>query len=87
MNENDFGAKISRALNTGLTRIEDDKLTRLQAARAKALAAYREPVRLLGLRLGSRYAPIRMSVSFQRCGRATKTTGRGSGTLWKLCKI
>ena len=49
MNEKEFGAKASRILNGSLSKIEDDKLTRLRAGRARAMAAYREPVSVLGL--------------------------------------
>ena len=48
-NEKDFAQKITRTLNWGLSRIEDDKLARVRAGRQKALAAYREPVTILGL--------------------------------------
>jgi hypothetical protein len=44
-----FRAKITHTLNWGLSRIEDDKLARIRAGRQKALAAYREPVTILGL--------------------------------------
>lgn len=47
--EKDFAQKITRTLNWGLTRIEDDKLVRIRAGRQKALAAYREPVTIMGL--------------------------------------
>ena len=49
MDEKDFGQKITRTLNWGLSRIEDDKLAKLRAGRQKALDAYREPVTVLGL--------------------------------------
>ena len=49
MNEKDFGQKITRTLNWGLSRIEEDKLARLRAGRRKAMDAYREPVTILGL--------------------------------------
>ena len=48
-NEKDFAQKITRTLNWGLSRIEDDKLARVRAGRQRALAAYREPVTILGL--------------------------------------
>lgn len=48
-NEKDFAQKITRTLNWGLSRIEDDKLARVRAGRQKALAAYREPVTIFGL--------------------------------------
>ena len=47
--EKDFAQKITRTLNWGLSRIEDDKLARIRAGRQRALAAYREPVTILGL--------------------------------------
>ena len=47
--EKDFAQKVARTLNWGLSRIEDDKLTRIRAARQRALLAYREPVTILGL--------------------------------------
>ncbi len=49
MNEKDFSKKVAHTLNWGLTQIEEDKLVRLRAGRQKALAAYRQPVRVLGL--------------------------------------
>ena len=48
-NEKDFAQKITRTLNWGLSRIEDDKLARIRAGRQKAMTAYREPVSILGL--------------------------------------
>lgn len=47
--EADFAKKITRTLNWGLSRIDDDKLTRIRAGRQKAMAAYREPVSIMGL--------------------------------------
>lgn len=49
MNEKDFGQKITRTLNWGLSHIEENKLAKLRAGRQKALEAYRGPVRILGL--------------------------------------
>ncbi len=49
MNEKDVGHKITRTLNWGLSRIEDDKLAKLRAGRQKAMDAYREPVTILGM--------------------------------------
>ena len=46
--EKDFAQKITRTLNWGLSRIEDDKLARIRSVRQKALLAYREPVTILG---------------------------------------
>ena len=47
--EKDFAQKVTHTLNWGLSRIEDSKLTRIRAARQRALSAYREPVTILGL--------------------------------------
>ena len=47
--EKDFAQKVARTLNLGLSRIDDDKLARIRAGRQRALAAYREPVTILGL--------------------------------------
>ena len=49
MNEKDFVQKITRTLNWGLSHIEEDKLAKLRAGRRKALDAYCEPVKVLGL--------------------------------------
>ncbi|MEO8101265.1 MAG: DUF3619 family protein [Betaproteobacteria bacterium] len=49
MNEKDFGQKIARTLNWGLSQLEEDKLARLRAARRQAMDAYREPVNILGV--------------------------------------
>ncbi|HEX9390022.1 MAG TPA: DUF3619 family protein [Usitatibacteraceae bacterium] len=49
MNEKEFSQKITRTLNWGLTRLEDDKLAKLRAARQQAMSRYREPVNVLGL--------------------------------------
>jgi hypothetical protein len=49
MNEKEFGQKITRTLNWGLSRIDEDKLAKLRAGRRKAMEAYREPVTILGL--------------------------------------
>ena len=48
-NEKAFAQKVTRTLNWGLSRIEDDKLARVRAGRQIALAAYREPVTILGM--------------------------------------
>ena len=47
--DKDFAQKITHTLNWGLSRIEDHKLTRIRAGRQRAMAAYREPVTILGL--------------------------------------
>ena len=49
MNEKEFAENVARALNLGLTRIDDDKLAKLRASRQKAIDAYREPVSILGV--------------------------------------
>lgn len=49
MNEKDFGQKITRTLTWGLSHIEEGKLAKLRAGRLKAMDAYREPVKILGL--------------------------------------
>lgn len=49
MNEKDFSQKITRTLNWGLSRIEEEKLAKLRVVRQKAMEAYREPVSALGL--------------------------------------
>ena len=47
--EKDLAQKIAHTLNWGLSHIEEDKLTRIRAARQQALSAYREPVTILGM--------------------------------------
>jgi hypothetical protein len=47
--EKDFAQQVTRTLNWGLSRIQDDKLARIRAGRQKATAAYREPVTILGM--------------------------------------
>ena len=47
--QKDFAQKVTATLDWGLSRIEDEKLNRIRAGRQKALDAYREPVRILGL--------------------------------------
>ncbi|MEP7156409.1 MAG: DUF3619 family protein [Betaproteobacteria bacterium] len=49
MDEKEIGQKVARTLDWGLTRLADDKLARLHAARQKAMGAYRAPVKVLGL--------------------------------------
>ena len=49
MNEKDIAQKVTRTLDWGLSRIEDDKIVMLRAARQKAMAQYKEPVNVLGL--------------------------------------
>ncbi len=47
--ERDFAKKITAILDGGLPKIDETKLLSLHNARANALAAHREPVRVLGL--------------------------------------
>ena len=47
--QKEFAQKVTATLNWGLSRIEDDKLNRIRTGRQKALAAYREPITILGL--------------------------------------
>ena len=49
MNENEFGAKMKPWLDRTAAGIGEMQATRLKAARLRAMDAYREPVRLLGL--------------------------------------
>ena len=49
MNEKDFGAKLRPWLDRSAAETGDLQSTRLRAARLRALDAYREPVRILGL--------------------------------------
>ena len=49
MNEKDFGAKVRPWLERSAGHTGELQATRLKAARLRALDAYREPVRLLGL--------------------------------------
>ena len=43
MDEKEFAKKVTMNLNWGLSQIDGDKLSKLRAARAKALANYVEP--------------------------------------------
>ena len=47
--EKEFATNIARTLDWGMSQIEADKLSRLHAARQKAMVAYREPVTILGM--------------------------------------
>ena len=47
--EKEFATNIARTLDWGMSQIEADKLSRLHAARQNAMAAYREPVTILGM--------------------------------------
>jgi len=49
MNEKEFGAKLKPWLDRSAASIGEMQATRLKAARLRALDAFREPVRLLGL--------------------------------------
>jgi hypothetical protein len=49
MNEKDFAAKLKPWLERGATQVGEMQATRLRAARLRALDAFREPVRILGL--------------------------------------
>jgi hypothetical protein len=49
MNENEFSSKIKPWLDRSAAAVGDLQATRLKAARLRAMDAYREPVRLLGL--------------------------------------
>jgi Protein of unknown function (DUF3619) len=49
MNENDFSKKLTSYLDNGLAHIDEPNLVRLRTARTQALAAHREPIRVLGL--------------------------------------
>ena len=49
MNENEFGAKLKPWLDRSAASIGDIQATQLKAARLRALDAFAEPVRLLGL--------------------------------------
>jgi hypothetical protein len=47
--EKDFARNIAQSLNFGLSQIEEDKLARIRKSRQLAMAAYREPVTILGM--------------------------------------
>src|SRR5688500_6378034 len=49
MNEKEFGDKIKPWLERAASGVGEMQATRLKAARLRAMDAYREPVRLLGL--------------------------------------
>ncbi len=49
MNEKDFSKDFARYLDSGLSQIAESNLVKLRAARSKALALHREPVRVLGM--------------------------------------
>jgi hypothetical protein len=49
MNEKEFGAKLKPWLDRSAAGVGEIEATRLKAARLRALDAYREPVRILGL--------------------------------------
>lgn len=49
MNEKEFGAKLKPWLDRAASGVGEMQATRLKSARLRALDAYREPVRILGL--------------------------------------
>jgi Protein of unknown function (DUF3619) len=49
MNENDFASKVKPWLDRSAAAVGQMQATRLKSARLRAMDAYREPVRLLGL--------------------------------------
>jgi hypothetical protein len=49
MNENEFGSKLKPWLDRSAAAVGEMQATRLKSARLRAMGAYREPVRLLGL--------------------------------------
>jgi hypothetical protein len=49
MNEKDFAGKVKPWLERGAAQVGEMQATRLRAARLRALDAYREPVRVMGL--------------------------------------
>jgi len=49
MNENDFGAKVKPWLERSAGAVGEIQATKLRSARLRALDAYGEPVRLMGL--------------------------------------
>ena len=49
MNENDFSKKMKPWLDRGAAAVGEMQATRLKSARLRAMDAYREPVRWLGL--------------------------------------
>jgi uncharacterized protein DUF3619 len=49
MNEKDFAEKLKPWLERGAAQVGEMQATRLRAARLRAMDAYREPVRILGL--------------------------------------
>lgn len=48
-NETDFARKIVSALDLAVSQLDAAKLARIRASRQKAMAAYREPVTILGM--------------------------------------
>lgn len=53
MNEHEWGRKIAQQLSHGLTSLDRDTLSRLQAARTEALAKYAQPKPVFGLTLAT----------------------------------
>lgn len=49
MNEQDFGRAIAKKLSAGLADLPAAQISKLNQSRNRAMAAYREPVSILGL--------------------------------------
>jgi hypothetical protein len=49
MNEQDFGRAIAKKLNAGLADMPAEQVSKLNQGRNRAMAAYREPISILGL--------------------------------------
>ena len=49
MNEQDFGRAIAKKLNAGLNDLPAAQTSKLNQSRHRAMAAYREPISILGL--------------------------------------
>jgi uncharacterized protein DUF3619 len=49
MNEKEFAGRVKPWLERGASRLGEMQATRLKAARLRAMDAYREPVRLMGV--------------------------------------
>ena len=47
--EKDFARSFVQSLYVGLSQIDEDKLARIRKSHQRAMAAYREPVTILGL--------------------------------------
>lgn len=67
MNEKEFASKLKPWLERGAAQVGEMQATRLRAARLRAMDAYREPVRLLGvLQLNAGTAQMLHYSVFQR---------------------